>query len=190
GAGGGREPPGGFFPRGRARWLGRGRRIVLPALLCLTFAAGCGGGSKETTTEVATSDGQPLSKADYIEVADNICRNHQSRREDLESQARDIGALTSPAKARQVAGLLREEAGNLRDEAHELENLTAPEVGRARVAAIIGDIRARADAIDRWARAYEGPDESAIRQGQIQVGIVTDAAEKAAQGDGFGACGR
>src|SRR5262249_24878345 len=133
---------------------------------------------------------QPQPKADYIEVADAICRNHQSRREDLESQAADVGPLTSPAKARRVAGLLRQEVDNLRDEAQELDELAPPQVGRATAALVIRDIRRRAQAVDQWARAYDGPDEATIRRGQIRVGRLTVAAEQVAQSYGFGACGR
>jgi hypothetical protein len=164
------------------------RRIVLPLLLAPLIAAGCGGGSDHATTGVATSDGPP-SKAHYIEVADVICSNHRSRREDLESQARALGAITSSASARRVAGLLRQEADNLRDEARELEGLSPPQEGRAQVEVLIASLRRRALAIDRWATAYERPDEAGIRSGQIRVGVLTAASERAAQAYGFHACG-
>jgi hypothetical protein len=166
------------------------RLIALPALLCLTVVVGCGGGSKSTTTGVATSAGQPQSKANYIEVADAVCSNHQSRREDLESQASDVGPLTSPAKARRVAGLLRKEADNLLAEAQDLDGLAPPQGGREKVALLIRDIRGRAQAIEQWARAYDGPDETAIRRGQIRVGQLTVATEQEALSYGFDACGR
>ena len=165
------------------------RRIGLPTLLFLALAAGCGGGSKATTTGVATS-GAPPSKADYIEVADAICRNHQSRREDLESQADAVGPLSSPARARRVAGLLRKEADNLREEAQEVEDLSPPQVGRTKAESVVQAIRGRADAIEHWARAYDRPDERAIRRGQLRVGFLTSVAEQEAGGYGFRACGR
>jgi hypothetical protein len=165
------------------------RRIALPLLLTSLIAAGCGSGSDHSTTGTATSDGPP-SKAHYVEVADVICTNHQSRREDLESQARDVGAITDRASARRVAGLLRQEADNLRHEAQELEDLSRPQEGQAQVEVVIDAIRRRALAIDRWADAYERPDEAGIRRGQIRVGVLTAVAERAAQAYGFHACGR
>jgi hypothetical protein len=50
---------------------------------------------------------QPPSKTDFVEQADAICYNHLSRQEDLESQASDLGPLTSKDEAHRVAELLR-----------------------------------------------------------------------------------
>ena len=81
------------------------------------LAAGCGGGSGEKTTAVdPRPDAGPQTEAQYVELADAICHNHQSRREDLESQARDLGPLTSKDKAHRVAELLRQESSNRRSE--------------------------------------------------------------------------
>jgi hypothetical protein len=146
-------------------------------------AAGCGGGSKQTTTTAT-------SRADFIEVADAICGNHQSRREDLESQARELGALTTPAKARKVAAILRQESSNLEAEARELQDRPAPAANRAQLETLFATIRERADAIDRWARGYDRLNERAIRLGQIRVGVLTARAEKVASAYGFRVCGR
>ena len=126
--------------------------------------------------QVATSDGQPSSKADFIDQADAICRNHQSRREDLESQARELGPLTSKAQARQIADLLREESANRGAEVSELGDIDPPLADAAEVNEILELLRAEADVIDTWAAAFDDLDAAAIRRQQIRLGVTTGRA--------------
>jgi hypothetical protein len=164
------------------------RRIAAPALLLVVLAAGCGGGSKETTTQVAPNDGGPPSKADYIELADAICRNHQSRRDDLESRTVALGPLDSPAKTRQAGRLLRQESQNLRLEIDELQS-HQPAPPSPLLASFLAAERVRAAAIDGWADAYDHLDEARIRRGQLRVGVVAGATRLRARRYGFQVCG-
>jgi hypothetical protein len=166
------------------------RRIALLALAVPMVAAGCGGGSKETTTQVVTNDGHPASKADFVELADAICRNHQSRREDLESQARELGPLTSKAQARQVADLLRKESANRRAEISELVDLDPPPADAGEVNGILELLRTEADVIDTWAAAYDDLDAEAIREQQIRLGVTARRAAERARTFGFEVCGQ
>lgn len=167
------------------------RWIVLPALLASLIAAGCGGDSRETTTQVATNHGgPPTSKADLIERADAICRNHQSRREDLESQAGDVEPLTSKEKARQVATLLRKEADNRRAEVNELRALQPPPADAATVESVFSLVEAEAAVIDRWAMAYDDLDQAEIRSLQIRLGVTAARATERARVYGFEVCGQ
>lgn len=152
--------------------------------------AGCGGGSKETTTQVATNDGQPSSKPDFVELADTICRNHQSRREDLESQAAELGPLTSKTQAREVADLLRKESANRRAEISELGDLDPPPADAGEVNEILELLRTEADVIDTWAAAYDDLDAEAIRQQQIRLGLTARRATDGARAFGFEVCGQ
>jgi hypothetical protein len=162
----------------------------LSVVLIPVLATGCGGGSDETTTRVETTvDQPPPSRRDYAEVADVICLNHQSRREDLESQASDLGPIDSAAKARRIADLLREESRNLTAEAHELEALQPP-ADLAQVASFLSGIRARARLIRDWAGAYDDLNGARIRRLRIRLGLITAATEERAQAYGFIACGR
>jgi hypothetical protein len=160
----------------------------VPTLLLPLIAAGCGGSKGMTPHQATQRSTQPASKQQFIEIGDAICGNHQSRREDLESQARELGPLSSAAKARRVATLLGEESSNLRDEATEIASRDPPDA--AEVSPVLSGIRARARAIDRWARAYDELDERAIRSGQIRVGLLTAAAQEKARAYGFLVCGR
>jgi hypothetical protein len=166
------------------------RRIALLALLIPTVAAGCGGGSSETTTQVTGQPSAgPSTKAGYIELADTICRNHQSRREDLESQATALGPLTSSAQAHRIADLLRKEAGNLQAEIEELQS-RQPSPPNLALASFFSAVRSRARTIEEWARAYEDLNEARIRKLQIRVGLVAAVVDVRARKYGFAACGR
>ena len=160
-------------------------------LLIPVLAAGCGSGSKQTTTKVATADdGQAPSKADYTGLADAICRNHQSRREDLESQAGELGPLTSKAKAREVASLLRQESANRRDEVQELRDLQPPPADAAKVDAVLSLLSAETAVLDKWANAYDDLDDVAIRRLQIRLGLTAGEATERARAYGFEVCGQ
>jgi hypothetical protein len=168
--------------------LGYVRGLLLSVVLILA-ATGCGGGSDGTATRVATMvDQRAPSKPDYIEVADVVCMNHRSRRDDLESQAGELGPLNSPSKADEVADLLRKEGRNLRSELAELE-ARRPPAAELPLSAFLTLTRARAEAIDEWADAYDDLDEARIRQLQARVGALAAAAELRARKYGFHVCG-
>ena len=161
------------------------------ALALAVLAAGCGGGSKDTTTQVATSrGGTPASKAHYVELADAICRNHQSRREDLESQASELGPLTSKEKARRVAALLRQESANRRNEVEELRAVPPPRADIGLVASILSLVSAETAVLERWADAYDRGDAKAIRRLQIRLGLTAGRVAGRAREYGFEVCGQ
>jgi hypothetical protein len=161
----------------------------LSVVLIPVVATGCGGGSDETTTRGETTvNEEPPTKPDYVEVADVICTNHRSRREDLESQASELGPTDSAAKARRIADLLRKESRNLMAEYQELEALQPP-ADLAPVASLLSGIRVRARLIGDWARAYDDLDGAQIQRLQIRLGAITAATEERAQAYGFNACG-
>jgi hypothetical protein len=167
------------------------RRIAQLALLLPLLATGCGGGSGEKTTAVETRpDVGSQTKARYVELADAVCRNHQSRREDLESQAGELGPLTSRAKARRVASLLRQESANRRDEIQELRDLQPPPVDAAEVNAVLSLLTTETAVLERWANAYDELDEVAIRRLQIRLGLTAGKATEQARAYGFEVCGQ
>ncbi len=167
-------------------------RVVAPLSLVIVIAiAGCGGGSSKSTTQVETHrEVQPLTKAAFISLGDVICRNHDSRTKDLESQTIELGHLDSNAKARQVAGLLRQQADNLAAEARELQGLESPPADVGRVGSILGRVRANVDLLREWARAYEGHDAAQIRALQLRIAEATTSLRSAARAYGFEVCGQ
>ena len=159
------------------------RRIATLILVIPLLAAGCGGGSKQTTTTVTT-------RAGYIERADVTCKNHASRREDLESQARDLGQLNSNEKAHQVAQLLRKESANRKAEVEELRGLQPPAVDAAAVAAVFSLLDAETRIIDSWANAYDDLNAEEIRRLQIRLGVTAGRVADRARAYGFRVCGQ
>jgi hypothetical protein len=159
------------------------RGVVLLALVIAIVVAGCGGGSTKSTTQVER-------KADFIGLGDVICKNHQSRREDLESQTIALGRLNSRDKAHQVAELLRQQRSNLVDEVQELQARQPPPEDVGRVRSILASIRAKADLIGEWAKAYDDLNVAEIRMQQIRIGVATAKARDAARAYGFKICGQ
>jgi hypothetical protein len=159
------------------------RGTVPLVLLIAIVIGGCGGGSTETAT-------QPETKADFIALEDVICRNHQSRTKDLESQTVDLGRLDSKHKAHRVAELLRQQGDNLAAEARELQARQPPPADVNEVGSILGLIRAKADLIGRWASAYDELDTAEIRAVQARIGVATARARNAARAYGFEVCGQ
>jgi hypothetical protein len=149
-------------------------------LVIATVAVGCGGGQ----------DKQLRPKADFIAVGDVICKNHQSRREDLESQTIGLGRLASEGKAHQVAELLRLQSDNLTAEAKELAALQPPPADADAVGSILSLDRAKARLIDDWAKAYDDLDTVKMRSLQIRIGVATARARDRARAYGFDVCGR
>jgi DNA repair ATPase RecN len=133
---------------------------------------------------------QVESKADFIALGDVICKNHQSRTEDLESQTIDLGRIDSKAKAHQVAGLLRQQADNLAAEAHELGALQPPPGDAERVGSILSLVRAKEALLDRWAKAYDALNTAEIRALQIRIGVATARLRDGARAYGFKGCGQ
>jgi hypothetical protein len=102
---------------------------------------------------LAWMDNQPLPKADCIALGDVVCKHHQSRRDDLESQTIDLGRLNSKGRAHRVAGLLRQQSDNLAAEAQDLQALQPPPADVGTVGSVLALVRAKADLIDNWAKA-------------------------------------
>jgi hypothetical protein len=161
-----------------------------PALLAVLAIAGCGGGSSETTSQPETQAAEPATKADYVAFADVICRNHESRTADLESQTIELGRLDSERSAHQVAEILRQESDNLSDEVRELQARPPPPADVDTVRSVLSLMRAKADAIEDWAKAYDELDTLKIRTTQARIGAATAKLRSAAGAYGFEVCGQ
>ncbi len=135
-------------------------------------------------------DEQPLHKADFISLGDAICRNHESRTRDLESQTIDLGRIDSKGKAHRVAGLLRQQGGNLATEVRELQALKSPPADAGTVRPILGLVRAKVDVLSEWAKAYDDHNTAQIGALQGRIGLATTNLRKAARAYGFEVCGQ
>lgn len=77
--------------------------ICLPAALVMALLGGCGGSSDETST-AALSDPDPLSKAEFIREADQICISSESR---IEAAADEYATAKNPPSEKQVSGVAK-----------------------------------------------------------------------------------
>jgi hypothetical protein len=167
------------------------RTLVLLVVFIALVSAGCGGGSSQTTTRSETRQtGEPSSEADYIAVGDAICKNHQSRREDLESQAGELGPIVSAGQAHRIAALLRKESANRLAEVRELEALPTHSAGDATAASVFPLIRAEAKVIEDWAGAYDDLDRRRIRRLQFHLAAISQTTAGRARKYGFEVCGQ
>src|SRR4051794_15287944 len=187
----GRKPSGRFQSIRRRVPCFEVRTVVLWAVLVALVVSGCGGGSSPTAPQHETrSTVRSPSRADYIELADTICANHRSRREDLESQARDLGPIDSRGKAHRIADLLRRESKNRLAETRELE-IRPPTAGEDSAGAPpLSLLRAQARLIERWARAYDDLDFEEIRGLQRRLGALVARTRDSFRAYGFKACGQ
>ena len=96
-------------------------------------------------------------------LGDAICKNHQSRTRDLESQTIDLGRIDTRAKAHRVAVLFRQQSENLRTETGELQALKTPPADAGTVGPILGLVRAKVDVLSEWAKAYDDHDTAEIQ---------------------------
>jgi hypothetical protein len=123
-----------------------------------------------------------VTETNPVAVGDAICRNHQSRTRDLESRTIELGALDSPAKAHRAAALLRKQSENLTIEAQELSTHQA--------GSIAAPVRAKANLIGEWARAYDDLDTARIQALQARVADATARVRRAARANDFEVCGK
>jgi hypothetical protein len=164
--------------------------VVVSLGASLTIAA-CGGESSETTTQASTqTSAELLTKAEYIEAGDAVCRNHRAIREDLEKQAIDVGRIVSKDQANQVADLLRQASENLMVEVRELQALQPPTADASTLGSMLSILSAQATEIAGWADAYDNLDAREIRRFQTRIGEDTAKVTGIAQGYGFKICGQ
>jgi hypothetical protein len=120
-------------------------------------------------------------------LADVICKNHQSRRGDLEPDDRLLGQIDTRAKARRVAVLLRQESDNLRAEIEELQTRQRPLDAGSVIQSWRSSERRRL--IDSWAKATTISTWLRFKGCKIRIGLATAKAE-AGQAYGFEVCGQ
>lgn len=167
------------------------RRAIALLPLVLVVAAGCGGDGDDSTEVVTatarTETGGPLTKADYIEQADAICRSYNEQldpiREELEAQLRSrdfAGAADTIGEAVQVA----------RAGVEELEALPKPP-GDEPVLDQLEDLRQQSIAL--LARNEDAiRDEAVDRSNSIvrENESVDERSDGIATGYGFQECGQ
>lgn len=152
------------------------RKTFIAAILAVLIAGfvlgGCGGGDDEPT----------LTKAEFIEQGDQICKENYEEREELLmgylAEAKAKGKL--PPLSEQEAILVDEVLPIFQIQSEELEELGLPKAGTARAEEILAGLEAAIQGVEDQPRV-------AIEKGS-KVNFA--AVEKMARDYGFKYCGR
>jgi hypothetical protein len=177
--------------QGRIGW-GSMRRAIALFLLVLVIVAGCGGGgddddSTESVTVGATGTAAPLTKAEYIEQADGICRSYNEQLGPLRAEVQTQIRLRDFAAAADTVG---EAVEVTRTGVEELEALPKP-AGDEAVLDHLEDLRQQTVALlarteDAIRDEDVGRTNSIIREGES----VEERRDAIATGYGFQDCGQ
>lgn len=135
------------------------------AFVAALAVAGCGGASDETTTG-ALSDPAPLSKAEFIREADQICLSSESR---IEAAADDYATAKKPPSRKQVASVAKGVViPALEAEVQAIEALGEPAEGAGQVRMILALTRQGIEAVrSSPASLLDGPPKELVEANRL-----------------------
>lgn len=149
---------------------------AVAAAALVMLVAGCGGG--DDTTDETSGETVTLTKAEFIEQGDAICKkgNDQSE-EEAEEFAEENDFTLEKASDEQLEEAVAEVlVPNLNQQAEEIDALGAPEGDEEQVEELVASLETAADEI--------GDDPSLVFDGK-----VLEEPEELAQDYGFKVCG-
>jgi hypothetical protein len=147
--------------------------ILLVALAMLL--GGCGGGTER------------LSKAEFIERWDSICRTYNDRRDTI---LEDLPAEPTVENLPQFADALRELAPVVREGIAELKEVHPPEADQAVIDGILADVEENADRLEDAADVAESGDLEAFIAAAQSLTDSNQQVEQAVADYGFQECGQ
>lgn len=136
----------------------RASTVAVAAALLALGAAGCGGGD-ETSTD--TTQGTPLSKADFIAQADEICA---AGSRDLEQAQQERFGDTAPSDAEGVAFVEEDLIPTLEQEANSIDELGPPDEDIDQVNAIVDALRSGIEELESDPQALIDGDTTAFEE--------------------------
>jgi len=168
-----------------------GRVLLLLFLGAAAFPlAGCGGSASSSTADIGALAKGHLTKAEFINRADGICRRTREEQQDLKRELEDSSrSARSSEDLRKLAPLVREiNDGTRRDLAH-LHQLEPPPEDRESVRAMLAAVDSQVILTVSYAEALETGDVAKIES--LAKPILADAenVEGMAQGFGLKVCG-
>jgi hypothetical protein len=146
----------------------RGLVILLAAILL----AGCGGSE------------EPLTRAELIQQANEICREHVSAIEELEE---GLGSTNSSAALADLASVLPQVADEFRGLADDLGELNPPEDLEDRYDLTLDRIDRVADELDQAAEAAEAGDRQGVNS-VLQESLAALSIQRFFQDNQFEEC--
>ncbi len=115
------------------------RRLFFACVVFALVAAGCSSSSKSSSTSNTTTP--PLTKADFVKQANDICTSYNSKISNAAS-----GLSANSTQAQQVDVVQNKVIPLLRQEVADLRKLTPPPADSAQVAAIFDAVASGIDA--------------------------------------------
>jgi hypothetical protein len=165
--------------------------FALCAVALIVLVAGCGGGSSSSSSSSASSrSGGEVTKAEFIEEADSICRSNRSAVDQFEKEAEEaIAEGESPKAIVEVADLIREVQPVLETEVNELTELEPPSADSAIIDQLFTSVEEQAEQTGELADALEAGENSKAREIEKEDEQANAKNRGIAQGYGFKACG-
>lgn len=172
------------------------RRYLLPIfILGILALAGCGGSSDDpsdpTSTETAAgTQGESLSKTEYIAEADQICKKAQEDAASMESQFTQLSeGISNPKQAKELADLLGELTAHTKREVAQLKALEPPPADAEVVNSFFAAVEDRIATGEDFADAVEDGDQSRVNSLNKQGSSQRTKSTSIAQRYGFKVCG-
>ena len=154
------------------------RGLLLGVLAVVLATAGCGGDDDDSDGSAST-----VSKAEFIQRADELCRDFRRKRDDLEAEA---DATSDTDRQAQIFRQLADEADATGD---KFERLPVPAGDKAIIDRYISASRDQIDVVRRIADALDDRDPGAVATLLGSGERSGDEVQDIAQDYGFKVCG-
>jgi hypothetical protein len=173
--------------------MGKGMALI-GLVVALVALAGCGGSDSSSSdgTNAASSSGEPLTKAEFVEQADAICADRTPEREALQGQAEELANEINNGADRardELADLLAEAADNAEQEFSELRALVPPASDAALVNSMLYAAGSQVALTREGAEDLRAGDFKAFTEVTENGSDLKDRASRIAQEYGLEVCG-
>ena len=153
-------------------------RLNAPAIALALFAEALAACNGESPSESRDGSG-PLSKREFIERADEICRETESA----------IAALDPPQSPEEVDEYIDELEQSSREGIADLRSLEPPPRDVERVRQFIGFIERSVDLLPEYSHANERGDAARVQEIESELQAIQGDAVGIARDYGFKSCG-
>jgi hypothetical protein len=149
--------------------------VVVVALLA-SLLVGCGG--SETT--VTTTAGEPLSRQEFVQQANAVCKTMNSQ----------VKAVQTPTDLPGLASLYDQASAIASDGINKLEALTPPSDLRARYRRVLSEARRQVPLFDEVKAAAQAGDRQGILSAARRVDALTRTLNAHARALGLSVCAK
>lgn len=155
----------------------RGRKVVglavLGAIYALAVFSGCGSSDSSSSAAATDEASAPLSKAEFIKQAQQICQDGVKQKEDAVTAALNEQAAQSAPTAQETAELVEQSVlPSYRKTVEQLKHLGAPTENESQAEKLLGEFEKALKAVETDpAKAAERNPFSAVDEAARTYGI-------------------